>query len=171
MIRAIDQLLDLPEKTQATKKVNTKYFRIHDAGDLWTPKYYLAWRSVCEAFHYQGRRVQFWCPTRMWASPRWQELFRDYPPPPNLTLRPSALFFGAPAPSVPGIAEGSTASSVPLGSGIGRDPSDPLTKVRPNQVWDCPAYDADEGDDKSCASVRCRVCWTRPDVAVSYREH
>jgi len=176
MIRAIDQLLELPEKTQRTKKVNTKYFRIHDAGDLWSPAYYLAWREVCEYYQYlrRGReKVVFWCPTRMWASPAWQALFAEYPPPANLTLRPSALFFGAPAPNLDhlDIANGSTASSVPLGTGIGQRPGSRLSRVSAGQVWDCPAYDANEGDDKSCASVRCRVCWPRPDVAGSYREH
>lgn len=159
------------------------FFRIHDSGDFHSKDYYKAWVEICTHFAEKSRYVAFWAPTRMWVLPAWRETFRDRPPPPNLSLRPSALFFGGEPPDLPDVraaangkrrfvfAEGSTSSVDPLGSLAGGVAYSKRLQPRPERVWDCPAYDADESSKKNCKSQGCRVCWVRPDVPVSYREH
>ena len=151
MRRAIAAMRDLPIASQEAEGINTRFFRIHDSGDFFSPEYYAAWVAVCVALP----DIQFWAPTRQWVFPRWRDLFTEFPPPPNLTLRPSALFIGAPAPHVPGLAAGSTASAEAL----------------PKPIWNCPAYAGDDASTHNCESKRCRACWDRPQVPVSYREH
>jgi len=128
-----------------------KYFRVHDAGDLFSPAYTWAWVRIVQAMP----DVRFWFPTRSWRpltmsklSPAtkvaWELALLALASEPNVTVRPSALFFNAPAPMIPGLAAGSTAS----GDG-----------------YNCPA----SKQDNECGS--CRACWDSPEVAISYRAH
>lgn len=151
MTKAITAMRALPAEAQAKETINTRFFRIHDSGDFFSVPYYRAWVAVCQALP----GITFWAPTHQWVFPAYRDAFAGTPPPPNLTLRPSALFFGAPAPRIAGLAAGSTAAK---GSW-------------PKPVWNRPAYDADKSSNKNCESVRCRTCWDRPRAAVSYREH
>lgn len=138
-----------------------RFFRIHDSGDMTlSPNTYLLWCRVAE----RNPEISFWAPTRMWVFPKFTEMVRNNPPPPNLSLRPSALHVSDKAPSISGFAAGSTAhlkGSDPVRSGIAE--------------WSCPAY---EHDGKSCAGAGgpmgerdCRVCWTYRDMTVSYSWH
>ena len=150
MAEAISSLHDEKiEETLARKLVSNKYFRIHDSGDFFSPEYYKAWVEVC----YAVPSVKFWAPTRLWVYQKYRDLFENYPPPANLTLRPSALFTGAEAPRIRGLAGGSTSVD-------GR---------MPDPVWNCPAYEGDE--EKSCAAAGCRMCWTGQKKAVNYLTH
>lgn len=183
MIKAISFTRAMPKSTQRTAKVNTNYFRVHDAGDVWSERYWQAWLRIAWHFTAPGRRVQFWMPTRQWAAPAWREIFRRSEIPPNMVVRPSALFFGATAPTVRELAAGSTASACPMGSltadeqgkGVPFGPTAPLRTVAaadPDVVWDCPTFLADNPKrDANCISMKCRICWNKPDVAVSYHEH
>jgi hypothetical protein len=162
------------------------FFRIHDSGDFYSKDYYAAWVEICTHFTIKSgpetNYVAFWAPTRMWVLPAWRETFRRLPPPPNLSLRPSALFFGGDPPDLTDesldragkprriLAGGSTSSTDPLGS-LAQAEYSRRMRARPDQIWDCPAYDADETSKKNCQSQGCRVCWVRRDVPVSYREH
>lgn len=159
MSEAVGSLFDRRvEETLARKLVSNRFFRIHDSGDFFSPEYYRAWVEVAWNFTGKGGQtghplVYFWAPTRMWVYQKWRTLFENYPPPPNLALRPSALFTSAQPPSIGGLAEGSTSID-------GRMPA---------PVWNCPAYEGNE--EHSCAAARCRVCWTRKSKPVNYLTH
>ena len=159
MSEALASLVDEDvERVLAAKNVSNRFFRIHDAGDFFSPEYYRGWRDVCDQFTGKmGRKghplIYFWAPTRIWVYEKYRRLFENYPPPPNLALRPSALFTSAPPPQVDNLAEGSTSID-------GRMPA---------PVWNCPAYEGAE--EVSCAAVKCRVCWTRKEKPVNYLTH
>lgn len=109
------------------------YFRIHDAGDFYTPEYVRAWFDICSALP----EVSFWAPTRMWAMSGMSSTEFQKGLPFNLALRPSALHFreGPPAVLNPGSRHasvaGTTMPGLSAGSGSGTNP--------PAGSWDCPA--------------------------------
>jgi Gene product 88 len=128
-----------------------RYFRVHDAGDLFSPAYTWAWVRIVQALP----DIKFWFPTRSWRplkmakiSPAtrmaWELALMALAAEPNVTVRPSALFFNAPAPRIPGLAAGSTASDAD---------------------YSCPASQ----QNNECGD--CRACWDAPDMAISYRAH
>lgn len=150
MSEAIASLQDPDvERILAAKLVSNKYFRIHDSGDFFNPDYYKAWIEVCHALP----NVSFWAPTRQWVYAKWRELFSNYPPPRNLSLRPSALYTSAPPPVIKGMAGGSTSINGRMDA----------------PIWNCPAYEGDEAH--SCAAAKCRVCWSAPKKPVNYLTH
>lgn len=199
MVRALTHFYELPAKLQRSAGINGRYFRWHDAGDVYKPEYWDAIVEIAERLP----RITFWMPTRQWAAPAWAERFRAQLPE-NLVVRPSALFVDGPAPILTedsSLAAGTMVSRGPVGSlrpwvqeahrsrpfqgpavGIPADPRHPfagerlfperrLVPVRKDEVWDCPAYLGDTDKARSCLAQKCRVCWTRPDVAVSYNNH
>jgi Gene product 88 len=158
MSKSIEMLFDPRiEKVFMANAISNRFFRIHDSGDFFTKDYYRAWVEVCKNFKGQlnpdgGPLIYFWAPTRMWVYRDYLDLFRSVPPPPNLALRPSALFTGAPTPRIPGLAAGSTSTAGEV------DPS----------WWNCPAY---ESETATCAGTRCRKCWTLKKTPVNYHTH
>lgn len=141
--------------------ISNQFFRIHDSGDYWSPDYYRGWNEVCSNFmgklggrQKSGPLIYFWAPTRMWVYEKYLEAFRKDPPPPNLAVRPSALFTGVKPPAIPGLAMGSTS----------------VAGKMPKPVWNCPAYE-DDAPQASCAGTKCRVCWTRKKEGVNYTTH
>ncbi len=149
MSEAIASLQDQDvERVLSAKLVSNRFFRIHDSGDFFSPDYYKAWVEICHTLP----MVRFWAPTRQWVYAKWRELFSNYPPPKNLSLRPSALFTSAPPPRIAGMAEGSTSIDGRMDA----------------PVWNCPAYESEEG---SCAGAKCRVCWVSPQKPVNYLTH
>ncbi len=150
MTEAIEYLKDERiEEMLLSQLVSNRYFRIHDSGDWSHPEYYKGWVDVCRNLP----NVHFWAPTRMWVFAKWRKLFTEYPPPENMTVRPSALFTSAPPPSIPGLAEGSTSIEGRMDA----------------PVWNCPAYEGE--NEHSCAAARCRVCWDAPKKPVNYLTH
>jgi len=132
--------------------VSSRYFRIHDAGDFFSPWYYVAWTEICRRLP----EVKFWCPSRVWTLTAFREFFRRSPPPANLALRPSALFVGAVPPrGVHGLADGSTSTAEGY--------------KLPRGVRACPVYDSDD-PVHSCARAHCRWCWDKTGE-ISYRAH
>lgn len=138
---------------QAITRASNSYFRVHDSGDFVSPTYVKLWVRICEALP----EVRFWFPTRTWrvltqpkigehAKREWSLALSGLASLPNVTMRPSALFFNAPAPRIPGMAAGSTAC-------------DEMGAVT------CPAYT----QGNICGS--CRACWNAPDQAISYHRH
>jgi hypothetical protein len=141
--------------------VSNQFFRIHDSGDFFSTSYYQAWVEVCENFmgklggkRKSGPLIYFWAPTRMWVYEKYRKAFLADPPPPNLALRPSALFTGVKPPLIPGFAAGSTS----------------VAGKMPEPTWNCPAYE-DDAPEASCAGVKCRVCWTLKKRGVNYTTH
>jgi hypothetical protein len=139
--------------TGAIRRAGNSYFRGHDSADMLSPDYVWLWVRVAKALP----EVKFWFPTRVWrvltmsrvsedTRQRWALALMALASLPNVIIRPSALFFNAPAPKIEGLAAGSTAF----------DDMDAVT---------CPAYQ--QGD--VCGS--CRACWDQPDKAISYHRH
>jgi protein gp88 len=141
--------------TRAIHDAGNTYFRGHDSGDFFCPAYVDAWTRICSALP----EVTFWFPTRTWRvlthkdasatlKARWALALTSLASLPNVRMRPSALFFNAPAPMVrnliPGMAAGTTATDV---------------------GFTCPAPTT----GNTCGT--CRTCWDSPDTAVSYHRH
>lgn len=116
-----------------------EYMRVHDSGDLFSASYTRAWTRICAALP----RVRFWFPTRSWRAP-WVDAIRELAALPNVTVRPSAIFFGAEPPMIDGLHGGTTAKSF---------------------GYSCPAAQ----QDNSCGS--CRQCWTDKTAEISYHAH
>jgi hypothetical protein len=142
------------------------YMRVHDSGDF-TPGrpsvwrgYINAWVAVVSAFP----SVRFWFPSRVpmvrsgAGAVLTAALVDAVSTRPNMIVRPSSLWTGAPTPHVAGLAEGTTSQwqgrSVSAESGV--------------PVLRCPVY---EGKGKTCRETACRTCWLRPDVPISYGRH
>jgi hypothetical protein len=141
---------------RAIYKTRTRYFRVHDSGDMFSPAYAAAWVQVMARLE----RVRFWVPTRAWQIPRANGVFHvvtdsdalyrqlvEMASLPNVTVRPSALNFGEVAPIVKGLHAGTTADC-------------PLPDMS-----QCPAY----WQDNKCGS--CRTCWNEKGTEVSYARH
>ena len=133
---------------KAIKASQTKYFRGHDSGDFFSLQYLNCWIEICK----QLPGISFWFPTREYQSkspfaivnPRMSSLV-NLASLPNVTVRPSALDIGAPAPVIDGLHAGSCVAN-------------------PN-VHQCPAY-RQNGECRDC-----RHCWTNKTTAVSYPLH
>lgn len=136
----------------AIRRANNPYFRVHDSGDLFSPAYTWAWVRIVQSLP----EVRFWFPTRSWrplTMPKlsattkvaWELALMALAAEGNVTVRPSALFFNAPAPRIPGLAAGSTAAN--------------------DGSFSCPA----SKQDNECRD--CRACWDSPELAISYRAH
>lgn len=160
------------------------FFRIHDSGDLTIPggpkrwsAYLSAWTSIARALP----RVIFWMPTRAWAFPAMvRQLQAATASAPNLVIRPSALHVGDPAPTIPGLASGSTVATKTAPRTF-TTPGDKtwLCPVRAKYDWDperAPARTRADGRlgawvaPLSCQDARCRACWLAPATAVAYGE-
>jgi hypothetical protein len=135
----------------AITRARNSYFRGHDSGDMFSPAYVRAWVQICRALP----DVRFWFPSRAWrvltiknvsdhTRSEWALALSDLASLPNVALRPSALFFNAPAPRIPGWAAGTTAA---------------------DEGFSCPA----PLQGNICGS--CRVCFDRPELEVSYHRH
>jgi len=117
------------------------YFRIHDSGDFFNRAYVECWQRIARALP----EVKFWAPTRAWQTRNpWRDALVDLAALPNVTVRPSALFFDAPPPRIDGFAAGTTATT---------------------GGFSCPAS-LQGGECRDC-----RVCWDEPDREVSYHKH
>jgi Gene product 88 len=134
------------------RRTRNPYFRVHDSGDLFSPAYTWAWVRIVQSLP----DVKFWFPTRSWRpltmskiSPAtkvaWELALMALAAEPNVTVRPSALFFNAPAPRIPGLQAGSTAAD--------------------DGSYSCPA----SKQDNECRD--CRACWDAPATPISYRAH
>jgi len=134
------------------RRTRNPYFRVHDSGDLFSPAYTWAWVRIVQSLP----DVKFWFPTRSWRpltmskiSPAtkvaWELALMALAAEPNVTVRPSALFFNAPAPRIPGLQAGSTAAD--------------------DGSFTCPA----SKQDNECRD--CRACWDAPATPISYRAH
>ena len=107
------------------------YFRVHDSGDMFSPRYAQMWQDVCAGVP----DVRFWIPTRSWHStPRILTVLQDVAALPNVAVRPSALRLEETAPVVPGLSAGTGARSVD---------------------WNCPA----SSQGNKC--LDCRTCFRK----------
>ena len=86
----------------------------------------------------------FWIPTHTWMIPEMLPSLRELARVPNVHVRPSAVCFDDPPPVVEGLDAGHTAHR----------------SEKPKADRICPG---------KCG--QCRMCWTRPDLSVSFKEH
>jgi hypothetical protein len=130
------------------------YFRIHDSGDFFNPRYVRAWILVCKSLP----NTKAWAPSRAWQDGVMGPLpvfdpflnaLRELAALPNVTVRPSALNFGDVPPAVQGLHAGSTAD---------RD--------NESSVYQCPAKRLYDGH---CGP--CRFCWENKSESVNYPKH
>jgi hypothetical protein len=165
-ISALQRLSDL----SVAKVCDPRYFRVHDSGDMFGPHYLAGWIEVAKAMP----STRFWAPTRTWIFPEVSRtIARHGGLPPNLTLRPSALFVNNPPPTLPGFSAGSMCARGiqldPLYDKQGNLVRPPVVRL-PDGVWDCPAY-AGGSVEHTCIAQGCRACWDEPNRPVNYREH
>jgi len=171
MVEAIDRAAYVSDRLSKQHKV--RFFRIHDSGDFFNPRYLQAWKDIANRFlrnNPEGREpVIFWAPTRIWATPWGDEAVkRINTPANNLVIRPSAYHINTAAlPSGPGYAAGSTVTAK---GHIEQAKADGAFE------WNCPAYDG--AQDHSCTAAKapggkpgCRACWTLPDMTINYKLH
>ena len=118
------------------------WFRWHDSGDVFNPRYADMINDVCAALP----DVRFWLPTRSWHNtPRILRQLVVLNELPNVAVRPSALFLHEDAPVVPGLSAG--------------------TGVKATE-YNCPA----SSQQNECRA--CRKCWdTNPERPVYYHLH
>jgi hypothetical protein len=136
----------------AISQTGAQYFRVHDSGDMFSTAYAQCWLEVCRRM----ADVSFWIPTRAWQQPSSPlpvfdpllNTLRKLAALPNVTVRPSALNFGALPPAVTGLHAGSTAAFS-------------------DSAWvkECPA----PNQGGHCGG--CRTCWDAKAVPVTYRRH
>lgn len=150
---------------RAVSRTRKPYFRIHDSGDFFSAAYTRLWLEVCRNLP----EVSFWVPTRSYQAP-WASVLVELNALPNVSVRPSALFFGDPAPAIDGYSAGSTAAEefdvrhyVEDGATFLRFYS--LGSLLAEGHWECPA----PAQGGSCGD--CRVCWNEKDTAVVYHRH
>lgn len=109
------------------------YFRIHDAGDFYHPRYTEAWFEIIRSMP----NVLFWAPTRMWAMRGLAYTVFQKGIPENLALRPSALHFGEMPPPVD---NPSTPKASIYGMRVpGLSAPSGAARTIPPGVWECPA--------------------------------
>jgi len=171
-----------------------KFFRIHDAGDMFSDQYFREWLKVCKHFSRGEGRVQFWAPTRMWAFAgglRDQSL-NDIPE--NLAMRPSTLHFRDTAPSRSYLHRTLRLPRYKKGKGGGLSaPSGSAPQKPTAKDFKCPAYEhwstgvggairldprTQKGVGGTCITARgpdrengCRACWQHHELVVFYEEH
>lgn len=86
------------------KKTNTDLFRVHDSGDLFSPKYITAWIKICEQFP----TIKFWFPTREWKRDSQLPHLQKLASLKNVCIKPSAIYVDEPAPQVDGLDAGTS---------------------------------------------------------------
>ncbi len=112
------------------------YFRVHDSGDIFNPKYGQMWDAVIARLPH----IKFWIPTRSYHNlPRVLPVLQQINARPNASVRPSALWIAADPPVIPGLA---------AGTGSAKD------------GYTCPS----SHQDGKC--MDCRACWGKDRAVV-----
>jgi hypothetical protein len=148
------------------------YFRIHDAGDFYSPAYLEAW-VVCASLM---KHMRFWAPTRQWVFAKWVPWLRSAEERVRaaggwLVIRPSVLQLDGEVPMIDGLSAGSGVST-----------EEPAEVHSRGCIWVCPVYNKvvpriqPDGSTKlvdaaSCLEAGCTMCWDQPSIPVSYGAH
>ncbi|MSO37448.1 MAG: hypothetical protein EXQ69_04265 [Acidimicrobiia bacterium] len=168
------------------------YFRIHDAGDMYSDAYFRSWLKVCRHFSSGSNATRFWAPTRMWAfaGGLTDKSLKEIPE--NLAMRPSTLHFRDAAPTRDyldslGLPRYRSGEGGGLSAASGSAPELPS-----KSDYKCPAYEhwtkgggalvlnnkTKKGVGGTCITAKgpngengCRACWQYNDTVVFYEEH
>ena len=119
---------------------NERWFRVNSNGDFPNVGAIYRWVRLATALPH----VHFWVATRTWHLPWMLTALRKLADCPNVTVRPSSLFFNAPAPRVHGLHAGTTAST---------------------GGYNCPS----SLQGGSCGM--CRACWVSKSLPITYKKH
>lgn len=123
------------------KNINTKLFRVHDSGDLFSVAYIKAWKQICQIFP----TIRFWFPTREWIRESQMDALKELASLPNVSLKPSALEIDQPAPKIEGLDAGTAVYSC-------------AEKAEQDGHFVCPATAT---DDHTCAGNNCQNCFIK----------
>ncbi len=148
-----------------------RFFRWHDSGDIYSEAHLHALVEIAR----QCPTVNFWAPTRIWATP-WgpttvDEIARSSRGwPQNFALRPSAYYVDEPVPTRDQLGAGWAAGTTVFSEAV--DPS-----VAAQVDWECPTYRI-EDTTASCRNsenpeggLGCRACWVHQNAVVVYALH
>jgi hypothetical protein len=129
------------------KKTNTDLFRVHDSGDLFSPRYIAAWIRICEQFP----TIRFWFPTREWKRDSQLPHLQKLASLKNVNIKPSAIYVDEPAPQVDGLDAGTSVYT---------------SKVKAEQDghFVCPATYVKGEDGKilaTCQAHNCNLCFIK----------
>jgi len=116
MIRAIEDsphhVNDSRDRRHLEPYGYKRVFRLHDAGDFYSPTYVAAWKRIADHFRVGGKGTPtlFWAPSRLWAAGtgggrEWLSVFSKFDPATrreyqinNMVIRPSAFHSNTRAP-------------------------------------------------------------------------
>jgi len=141
--------------TQALKdhvSEDVPYFRWFDSGDIFSPKLAKCLTEVCN----NTPNIHHWFPTRSWWSknPTWNNALAELAALSNVTVRPSAIKFNDPPPTLDYLSRGTTVL-------LEKEQAEVLGVAR------C----AKSFNGGSCGSHNCRACWDEPNTPVGYLVH
>jgi hypothetical protein len=137
----------LQKAKQSKSWQDRSVFRVHSAGDLFSPDYINAWRRIVE----QVPDVRFWFPTREWMRSSQLPHLQQLAALPNAIVRPSAPTFDSAPPVVPGLANGTMVATS-------------REAAEQHGASICPATSVRD----SCGP--CRACWDK-EGTVAYLLH
>jgi hypothetical protein len=162
-----------------------RFFRIHDAGDFFSPPYIAAWKRIANAFlpgnRYGHEPILFWAPSRIWATPWGVKAVNQFNTPiGNLIIRPSAYHTNTDAFHFQERGQGTKkglGTGWSAGSAVTPKDNIPSQHAKGAFQWNCPAYDGAE--KVSCLSApkgpdgkpTCRACWVMPEMTINYKFH
>lgn len=124
------------------KNKNTDLFRVHDSGDLFSPRYISAWIRICESFP----TIRFWFPTREWKRDSQLPYLQKLASLKNVCLKPSAIYVDEPAPQVDGLDAGTSVYTS-------------QAQAEQDGHYVCPA--TIEGNEPTCQANNCNLCFIK----------
>jgi hypothetical protein len=202
MLDAIDHAdFQYGDEPMHYKSENQRFFRLHDSGDFFSPRYFSEWKKITLYYHHKvggegltfnpdgsvatygkghAQPIWFWAPSRVWMLKMKELIARENSTArygDNFAIRPSAYHINEHGPMFTGDrdADGWCAPSTVYEYKEKKNGQDRAYN------WDCKAYAVEKGP--SCrgaksnpkgpgkGSVGCRECWLHRDSAVNYTLH
>jgi hypothetical protein len=197
----IDAVTGMPKVIEKSQPIppepsGRRFFRIHDSGDFFSPKYLRQWKQIADRLP----DITFWAPSRIWAT-NWgikliNEINKPHPDSANnLIIRPSAYEVDAAGPEDLGPGWATPTTVLQVEHNLGMTPeleqyvyehaqrvAPKTTGPDPRYQWNCQAYATDDKGHTCRKAVAppglggadgkgCRACWIAPDESVNYSLH
>jgi len=171
---------DFKDKGEPSQYGERRFFRLHDSGDFFSPRYLAAWKAVTLLFPH----ITFWAPTRVWALGGLDDkrgwistvnAINGDAQTSNLVIRPSAYEVNKHGPVQERLGRGWSAATTVYSP-------DGKTQPDAGYDWDCKAYEALKGPTcrgaeappeagQKTGKIGCRTCWIHPNIRVNYTLH
>jgi hypothetical protein len=190
-ITIVEQVQPLPPEP-----TGRRFFRIHDSGDFFSPKYLKQWKQIADRLP----DITFWAPSRIWATSWGIDLVNEINAPHarsanNLIIRPSAYEVNAAGPENLGPGWAGATTVLQVEQNLGMEPEleqyvyDRAKRFPPKMTgpdlrytWNCQAYATDDKGHTCRKAVAppglggpdgkgCRACWIAPNEIVNYSLH